>query len=71
MQDVLIGHWNKLRELTKERRCKLTVDDLNSMSCNYDFLVTLLQKKYGYAVFTPPKTKSTNDLPSSIENIGH
>ena len=70
MQDVLVGSWNKLREL-KERRGKPTDDDLNNISCNYDFLVRLLQKKYGYAVLTPPKTKSTNDLPNSIGNIGH
>ena len=70
MQDVLVCSWNKLREL-KERRGKPTDDDLDSIDSNYDFLVGLLQKKYGYTALTPPKRMPSNGWLNTHRNIVH
>jgi uncharacterized protein YjbJ (UPF0337 family) len=49
MHDVLVGSWNQLREPVKGWWNKLTDDDLDSINGNYDILVSVLQKKYGYS----------------------
>lgn len=48
MLDVLVGSWNQLRVPIKGWWSKLTDDDLDSINGNYDSLVSVLQKKYGY-----------------------
>lgn len=49
MLDVLVGSWNQLRGPIKGWWNKLTDDDLDSINGNYDRLVSVLQKKYGYS----------------------
>jgi uncharacterized protein YjbJ (UPF0337 family) len=49
MLDVLVGSWNQLRGPIKGWWNKLTDDDLNSINGNYDMLVSVLEKKYGYS----------------------
>ncbi len=48
MLDVLVGSWNQLRGPIKGWWSKLTDEDLDSINGNYDRLVSVLQKKYGY-----------------------
>jgi uncharacterized protein YjbJ (UPF0337 family) len=49
MLDVLVGSWNQLRGPIKTWWSKLTDADLDSINGNYDRLVSVLQKKYGYS----------------------
>ena len=49
MLDVLVGSWNQLRGPIKTWWSKLTDADLDSINGNYDRLVSMLQKKYGYS----------------------
>lgn len=62
MHDILVDSWNQLRGPIKGCWHNLTNDDLDSINGNYDILISLLQKKYGYAALTPPKSKSSNTL---------
>lgn len=67
MHDILVNGWNRLRGPIKGWRNNLTNDDLNNIDDTYDTLISLLRKKYGYAVLVPPKPRSV--IPSRIRTV--
>jgi uncharacterized protein YjbJ (UPF0337 family) len=47
--DIFEGKWKKMRGHAKVWWGKLTDDDLEKVSGQYDKLIGLLQEKYGYS----------------------
>ncbi len=47
--DILEGKWKQLKGTIKDKWGKLTDDDLDRISGNYDKFEGTLQERYGYA----------------------
>ena len=48
-KDILFTRWHELKGLVQQKWGKLTNDDLAQLNGRTDELVSLLQKRYGYA----------------------
>jgi uncharacterized protein YjbJ (UPF0337 family) len=49
-KDVLQGKWKQIRGQVKQRWGKLTDNQLNQISGQYEELVGLVQEQYGYTM---------------------
>ena len=66
MADTMLeGKWKQIRGKVQETWAKLTNDDLDRISGEWDQLVGTLQEKYGYT-----KKRAESELAKFLDNLG-
>jgi uncharacterized protein YjbJ (UPF0337 family) len=63
-KDIMVGKWEQMKSRVKQRWGRLTDDQLNRISGNYDELTGLIRERYGYT-----HEKARKDVDEFIQRL--